>query len=78
VSRGATGILTVMTPTDAARFPWSRLREAARAPAMRWLDPATGEPSGATVPLGILSRETAEELLSAPLSALEPTEPGGR
>ena len=78
VARGATGILTVMTPTDAARFPWSRLREAARAPAMRWLDPATGEPSGATVPLGALSRETAEDLLSASLSVLEPTEPGGR
>ena len=78
VARGATGILTVMTPTDAARFPWSRLREAARAPSMRWLDPATGEPWGASVPRGTLSRETAEDLLSASLSVLESAEPGGR
>ena len=43
---------------------------------MRWLDPSTGEPSGATVPFGALNRETAEELLS--FSVVDPTEAGGR
>jgi len=82
VRRGALATLTIFTPTDAARIPWAFLERAMMAPSMRWLDPATGEPSGASAALGasgVLSREAATELFREtghPLSEIfDQTEP---
>jgi Peptidase family M28 len=38
VKRGAVGVLSLQTPADYRRIPWSRIVQAAWRPRMRWLD----------------------------------------
>jgi hypothetical protein len=64
LDRGAVGILQVLSAVDQRRLSWAVLRERSGGPSMRWLDPDTGGPSGASSQLslsGAVSTKVAEE-----------------